>query len=846
MRIRLSQLRLNSGTWLPVSLILLGALLFARIAIATQPGPPALHDGAQVLTDEQVNAICKKEGCSTAIPLQKRGGVWTLPVRINGVITLDFTLDSGASEVAIPADVAMTLIRTGTITSSDFLPGKTYRLADGSQLKSARFVLQEMELGGVRIKNVPCSVSPADGDLLLGQSLLERLESWSLDNKEHLLIIAAPQEVPNSKQNFPGVPTGTLPNIGKEKEGDPVHPPEVAPPAPKPTSIGQSHASADFDGAESAYQRGDYAQAYQKFKSLAEQGDARAQWRLGGMYLLGHGVGQDYTEATKWLLRAAEQGNVQAQYCLGITYRRGPIVPHDYAQAMKWLRRAADQGDPDAEFELGDMYQGGEGVPQDFSEAVKWYLEAAKQGNAWGQFRLGSMYEQGHGVPQDCTEAARWYRKAAEQGNKGAEMLLGRLYFQGKGVPRDDAEGTKWTRAAAQQGDEAGQYILGMMYYSGLSVQRDYTEALKWWRKAAKQGNAGAEVCLGRMYFNGKGVTKDYVEAALWVSKAADQGDAEGQAFLAVMYSEGRGVPLDIVQAYMWINLAATKGNPQYEKLRRIFALQMTPPQIDEAQRLSREWRPESHPLVSAQGDAKPPLTKGGQAFLTAMADAERRTVADVQRDLSRAAKTADSIFKKNGVTGLTIETEGCYKHNKNDGLYCVYLDFASRSIDMLPNPFLRTAYFHGTKFRLRVLEELQKADINKDIARRVGYLRLVESAVNNALEMQLKIADAGRKAKHGMVDGVTASTTINTASPDKWLVILGSDPLDNREKSEERLASIKLYAPNARIANSALYPRLLTGWWVVVEGPFDKATAEQEKARLLRVVPDAFVRAGW
>ncbi len=41
------------------------------------------------------------------IPLHKHGGVYTLPVRINGIITLNFILDSGASEVAIPADVAM-------------------------------------------------------------------------------------------------------------------------------------------------------------------------------------------------------------------------------------------------------------------------------------------------------------------------------------------------------------------------------------------------------------------------------------------------------------------------------------------------------------------------------------------------------------------------------------------------------------------------------------------------------------------------------------------------------------------------------------------------------------------
>ena len=76
------------------------------------------------------------------IPLIKKGGVYQVPVEINGVITLHFVLDTGAAEVNIPADVALTLYRAGTIQDGDFLPGKTYTLADGSTLNSARFLLR--------------------------------------------------------------------------------------------------------------------------------------------------------------------------------------------------------------------------------------------------------------------------------------------------------------------------------------------------------------------------------------------------------------------------------------------------------------------------------------------------------------------------------------------------------------------------------------------------------------------------------------------------------------------------------------------------------------------------------
>jgi len=124
------------------------------------------------------------------IPLERGGpGVYELPVRINGVLTLKFILDTGASEVNIPADVASTLLRTGTITQSDFLPGKSYTLADGSIVRSSRFTIRELEIGGIKISQVSASVGPANGSLLLGQSFLERLKSWSLDNERHVLII---------------------------------------------------------------------------------------------------------------------------------------------------------------------------------------------------------------------------------------------------------------------------------------------------------------------------------------------------------------------------------------------------------------------------------------------------------------------------------------------------------------------------------------------------------------------------------------------------------------------------------------------------------------------------------
>ena len=79
----------------------------------------------------------------------------------------------------------------------------------------------------------------------------------------------------------------------------------------------------------------------------------------------------------KKLCRSAEQGDARAQVRLGRLYERGRSVERDYAEAIKWYRKAAEQGESYAQFRLGEFYETGCGVEQDYTEAVKWYRKAA-------------------------------------------------------------------------------------------------------------------------------------------------------------------------------------------------------------------------------------------------------------------------------------------------------------------------------------------------------------------------------------------------------------------------------------------------------------------------------------
>ncbi len=121
--------------------------------------------------------------------IEKDGNLW-VPVQINGKLQLDFVIDSGASEAQIPEDVFRTLVRTGTISNADFLGKNIYTLADGSRVPSDRYMLRRLEVGTYVVENVTASIGSANGDPLLGQSFLSKFRSWTLDNKNDVLILA--------------------------------------------------------------------------------------------------------------------------------------------------------------------------------------------------------------------------------------------------------------------------------------------------------------------------------------------------------------------------------------------------------------------------------------------------------------------------------------------------------------------------------------------------------------------------------------------------------------------------------------------------------------------------------
>jgi TPR repeat protein len=106
-----------------------------------------------------------------------------------------------------------------------------------------------------------------------------------------------------------------------------------------------------LEQATTALDEGDYATALPRLRKLADQGNARAQFKLGKLYDDGQGVAQSDAGALKWYRLSAEQGEADAQDGLGVMHFVGQGMAKDDTEAAKWFGKAAEQGDADAQIQ---------------------------------------------------------------------------------------------------------------------------------------------------------------------------------------------------------------------------------------------------------------------------------------------------------------------------------------------------------------------------------------------------------------------------------------------------------------------------------------------------------------
>ena len=181
----------------------------------------------------------------------------------------------------------------------------------------------------------------------------------------------------------------------------------------------------DLNKAEKAFDAKNFTVAFEEYKTLATEGNALAQLRLGAMYEKGLGVSADNQMAFIWFAKAAGQGDALAQYKVAEMYQNGKGVPVDKKKALTWYTKSAEQGEVYAQIFLAILYLDPD-VNQK-SKAIPWIKKAAATGDENAQYLWGLMNAKGEGTPVDIPLARKMFAAAAAQGHAEAKEELAKL-----------------------------------------------------------------------------------------------------------------------------------------------------------------------------------------------------------------------------------------------------------------------------------------------------------------------------------------------------------------------------------------------------------------------------------
>jgi clan AA aspartic protease (TIGR02281 family) len=116
-----------------------------------------------------------------SVPVKRQGNTYSVEISIGGK-NLVYIIDSGASEMFISNSTEKFLLDLGIIRNSDYLPSKTFVLADGSEKIYRRVKIPTIRIGTIKVEDVEAAITEDNSPLLLGKSFLDKFKSWKVNN----------------------------------------------------------------------------------------------------------------------------------------------------------------------------------------------------------------------------------------------------------------------------------------------------------------------------------------------------------------------------------------------------------------------------------------------------------------------------------------------------------------------------------------------------------------------------------------------------------------------------------------------------------------------------------------
>ena len=123
----------------------------------------------------------------TKVRMEKAGGVYLVPIKVNG-LDLKFIFDTGGSSICLSSAEALVMLRQGQITQDDFVGQQQFQDATGGISVGTIIRLHTVEIGGIVLRNVEANVvDNIQAPLLLGQTALSKFGKVTIDYNNNII-----------------------------------------------------------------------------------------------------------------------------------------------------------------------------------------------------------------------------------------------------------------------------------------------------------------------------------------------------------------------------------------------------------------------------------------------------------------------------------------------------------------------------------------------------------------------------------------------------------------------------------------------------------------------------------
>lgn len=174
--------------------------------------------------------------------------------------------------------------------------------------------------------------------------------------------------------------------------------------------------------------------AYGYYKASAEKNNAKANVKMGEIYISKFYPFNDKAKSDKYYAKAFKSLKQQeaysgdACYQLGIIYKDGLSVDKNPELAVSYFKTASSKGNADAYYELGLIYQN----ELERVEAFNCFMKAAEKGLPLAMLEVAKAYETGLGTSRNREQAINWYTKCEKTNTSYSKVASEALKKMGK------------------------------------------------------------------------------------------------------------------------------------------------------------------------------------------------------------------------------------------------------------------------------------------------------------------------------------------------------------------------------------------------------------------------------